>query len=653
MDLSVIIVNYNVKYFLEQCLHSVIKSMQGLVVEVIVIDNNSVDGSTHMMKEKFPEICLIANKENVGFSRANNQGIEIAKGRYVLILNPDTIVQEDTFRKCIGFMDENTNAGALGVKMIDGKGNFLPESKRSLPTPLVSFFKIFGLSSLFPKSRLFGRYHLGYLDNSETHKIEILPGAFMMVRKAVLDRTGYLDETFFMYGEDIDLSYRIIQAGYDNYYYPETTIIHYKGESTKKGSINYVMVFYKAMIIFARKHFSRKNASLFSFLISIAIYLRAGMSIIRRLFMALLIPLADGILIYSGFRLLEPIWEKFKFGSEGYYPNEYMMYMVPAYVFVWFFFLYLSGAYEKRMRFFDVVRGIALGSLTILLVYALLPEWLRYSRALLLLGTIWALASALFTRLTLGILFKNARIMLSSEKKRIVIAGSLVESKRVGNILKQVDISPTIVGLVNCGSDSGGTEYTGNLSQMEEIIDINKIDEIVFCAKDIASQDIISTMLKVANTGVEFKIAPPESLSIIGSNSINTAGELYVLHFNSLSTNSARRKKRLFDVVLSIPFLLFLPLLIFIVRQPIGFGRNTILVLFGFRTWVGFEKPEAFDKGLLPILLPGVLSPLPNTKGKNISDETIMRYNLLYAKDYKIMNDLTILYRDFRKLGRK
>jgi len=234
VDISVIIVNYNVKYFLEHCLHSVCKSLEGIEGEIIVIDNNSVDGSCQMIKEKFPQIHLIENKENVGFSKANNQGILISSGKYVLILNPDTVVQENTFHKCLSFMELHPKAGSLGVKMIDGTGNFLPESKRSLPTPFVSFCKIFGLSALLPKSRIFGRYHLGYLDNDKINKIEILSGAFMFIRKSVLDQVGMFDEAFFMYGEDIDLSYRILLAGYENYYFPDTTIIHYKGESKKR-----------------------------------------------------------------------------------------------------------------------------------------------------------------------------------------------------------------------------------------------------------------------------------------------------------------------------------------------------------------------------------------------------------------------------------
>jgi GT2 family glycosyltransferase len=627
--------------------------MQGIETEVVVVDNNSVDGSNQMLQEKFPHVHLIANRNNVGFSAANNQGIKIAKGKYILILNPDTIVQEDTFRKCMGFMEEHPNAGAMGVKMIDGKGNFLPESKRSLPTPTVSFFKIFGLSVLFPKSKVFGRYHLGYLNNNEVHSIEILPGAFMFVRRDVLEQTGYFDETFFMYGEDIDLSYRITRAGYENYYFPETTIIHYKGESTKKGSINYVVVFYKAMIIFARKHFSKKNARLFTFLINIAIYLRASVSILRRLIVTSAIPVTDAVLIYSGFRILEPAWEKFRYGIENYYPNEFLQYMVPAYVFIWLAFLYLSGAYEKRIRFFDVVRGIALGSLTILLIYALLPENLRFSRALLVLGTIWAFLAALVSRLTLGTIFNITKIQLSARKKRIVIAGSAEECKRVIRLLEQVDISPVVAGLVGYEQDLHNSGYIGKLSQLDEIIEVNKIDEIVFCAKDIPSQDIISTMLKTANTSVEFKIAPPESLSIIGSSSINTAGELYVLHFNSLSMRSARRKKRLFDVLLALLLIILLPLLIFVVRKPWGLVRNIILVLFGFRTWIGFKDAEKSEESLLPLLAPGVLSPVPKTSTNSLTKETIMHYNLLYAKDYRIKNDLAIIFNDFLNLGTK
>jgi O-antigen biosynthesis protein len=334
MKLSVIIVNYNVKHFLEQCLHSVYKAAKGIETEIFVVDNNSVDGSAQLIREKFPDLHFIENKENVGFSRANNQAIRKATGEYILLLNPDTVVEEDTFTKVTGFMDNHPEAGGLGVKMIDGKGNFLPESKRGLPTPWVAFYKMFGLSKLFPKSHKFGKYHLSYLNPNEIHEIEILAGAFMLLRKKALDKVGLLDEDFFMYGEDIDLSYRIIQGGYKNYYFPETTIIHYKGESTKKGSLNYVKVFYNAMIIFARKHFSGGKAGIFAFIIHLAIYFRAFISIFKRIFEKIYLPILDAVLIFVGFLFITPVWEKIRF-EPGHYPSEFLQIVVPVYIAIW------------------------------------------------------------------------------------------------------------------------------------------------------------------------------------------------------------------------------------------------------------------------------------------------------------------------------
>ncbi|MBI3237444.1 MAG: glycosyltransferase family 2 protein, partial [Flavobacteriia bacterium] len=298
--IAVIIVNYNVTFFLEQCLNSVARAMEQEPAEVWVVDNNSVDGSVEMVAEKFPWVKLIANKDNKGFSKANNQAMLLSQCKYQLLLNPDTVVEEDTLKKVVDYMDEHPNVGGLGVRMVDGKGKFLPESKRGLPTPAVAFYKIFGISRIFPRSKRFGRYHLGNLSEFETNEIEILSGAFMLMRKEALDKVGLLDEDFFMYGEDIDLSYRIIKGGYKNVYFPETRIIHYKGESTKKSSVNYVFVFYRAMVIFARKHFSQKNAKLFSFLINSAIYFRASLAIASRFIKKSMLPLVDALYILIG-----------------------------------------------------------------------------------------------------------------------------------------------------------------------------------------------------------------------------------------------------------------------------------------------------------------------------------------------------------------
>lgn len=257
-QLSVIIVNYNVRFFLEQCLYSVQAASEGLDIEIIVVDNHSSDGSVSYLRPLFPEVLFIENKDNPGFAKANNQAIRISKGEYILLLNPDTFIGEECLRQLCYFMENHPETGALGVKMIDGSGSFLPESKRSFPSPATSFYKLFGLSRLFPHSRKFSRYSLNYLDPNETHQVEVLSGAFLFTRHEVLAQTGLFDESFFMYGEDIDLSYRIVLQGYINYYLPER-ILHYKGESTRHHDIKYIRAFYDAMSIFYKKYYPDAN----------------------------------------------------------------------------------------------------------------------------------------------------------------------------------------------------------------------------------------------------------------------------------------------------------------------------------------------------------------------------------------------------------
>jgi len=642
MDLSIIIVNYNVRYFIEQCLHSVSKAVKGIEVEVFVVDNNSVDGSCAMIQEKFPWVRLIENKTNAGFSKANNQAATLATGRYVLLLNPDTVVEEDTFEKCIRFMDDHHDAGALGVKMIDGTGNFLPESKRALPTPSVAFFKVFGLSRLFPHSRIFGRYHLGYLEPDQTHEIEILAGAFMFIRKGALDITGLLDETFFMYGEDIDLSYRIIKAGYKNYYFPETTIIHYKGESTKKGSINYVLVFYNAMIIFARKHFSRQNARMFSILINTAIYFRASLSIVKRFLTRIYQPFIDFLIIFAGFYVLTPLWENFKFGTGNHFPPEYMFYVVPFYIAVWILSIYYSGGYEKPVKIWNILKGYVTGTFIILVLYALLPESLRFSRALILLGALWGLIVILLHRLIPNLLGVKDYEFSVNRKKRLVLVGLPDEVKRVSNILKKTEIRPDIAGFVNPGKSSKKSNdfYLGNLDQLREIVGIHNVDEIVFCAGDLEAREIIRYMTRLTDVQVEYKIAPPESLSIIGSNSINTAGELYLIHFNAVSKGKNRRTKRLFDIITSLVLIVFSPILFPFFKKYSRFIAAALLVLTGKKTWVGYCRKG--DLSMLPRIREGIVQ-LNSPVTLDADDPVIEKLNLEYARNYKVSVDFILL----------
>jgi len=268
MQLSVIILNYNVRYFLEQCVLSVQKALESIDGEIIVIDNNSSDDSCAMMKQRFPNVKLIENTENYGFPKGNNIAVAQAKGEYICILNPDTVVAEDTFIKVLSFAKNQTDLGIVGCKLIDGTGHFLPESKRGIPTPWVAFTKIFGLYKFFPKSKFFNQYYAQHLHKNKTGKVEILVGAFMVMQRELYNEIGGFDENCFMYSDDIDLSYRVLQSGKSNYYFYETSVIHYKGESTVKDQ-SYMKRFQEAMNFFYKKHF--KVSAFFSLFMKIGI----------------------------------------------------------------------------------------------------------------------------------------------------------------------------------------------------------------------------------------------------------------------------------------------------------------------------------------------------------------------------------------------
>lgn len=652
MKLSVVIVNYNVKYFLEQCLYAVRKAKHNLAIEVFVVDNHSVDGSIEMLKDKFPEVILIENKDNVGFSVANNQAMKLAKGEYVLLLNPDTVVQEDTFVKVCDFMDAHPDAGGLGVKMIDGKGQFLPESKRGLPTPFVAFCKIVGLSALFPQSKKFGQYHLGFLDKNKTHVVDVLAGAFMLMRKTVLDEVGLLDETFFMYGEDIDLSYRIQLGGYQNYYFPDTQIIHYKGESTKKSSVNYVFVFYNAMIIFAEKHFSKSNAKLFSFLINIAIYLRAGLAIAARVLRKMVLPFLDAATWYAGIYFIKIYWEhNHRFVRKAYAP-ALMNTAVPIYIFIWLMAVWLLGGYDKPYKLSKLVRGLFIGTIGIAILYAFQNEAWRFSRAIIILGAFWTVIAAVGLRILLNAIgLKNYKLDGISTDKKIVIVAKVEEGKRVLEMIKHAVGTINFIGFVQPDRNASD-EYLGDVSQLNEVVEVYQADEIIFSTKDIQLQEIILAMSKVNQPNVDFKIAPEESLFIIGSNSVDNPGDLYTIDINfAIARPAAKRNKQLVDLSLSVFFLLTLPVHLLFVNNRLNFLKNIFSVLFLQKSWVGYLNRE-IDNKHLPNLKKGVLSPMNGLLNKQtVSDNTAKRLNLLYAKHYQVANDLLLIWRGYQHLG--
>jgi len=647
MKLSIVIVNYNVEHFLEQCLYSVNKAIDKSTTEVWVVDNASVDGSMSMVKEKFQWVKLIESKKNLGFSAGNNLAIRKAAGEYILLLNPDTVVEEDTFEKCIKFMDNHPNAGGLGVKMIDGNGHYLPESKRGMPSPWVAFYKIFGFTSFFPKSKRFAKYYLGHLPNNETNKIEILSGAFMFMRKSVLDEIGLLDESFFMYGEDIDLSYRIIKSGADNYYYPDTRIIHYKGESTKKGSINYVLIFYQAMIIFAKKHFSTRNAKMYQLVINIAIYLRAGVALINRFIKKTIIPAFD-------FTVILILLFTLKSGYEDYsginYPKELIKWGFGLYAFVWLTSVLYSGGYDKSVKLRRIVRGLFLGTLLILAGYSLLPEALRFSRAIILLGFVGVGIYFLISRYLFSLLGIKGYSYSGPKKRNIAIVGDIEEIERVKLIVQQSSRGEYTFINVSTDSEDKNRQFVGQIGQLHDIVKVYTINEVIFCAKNTSSNRIISSM-SLLDPRINFKIAPPESLYIIGSGSISTSGDLYMLDVNAVNRTANKRNKRTLDIILSLSMLLLFPFLIFVVKNRLKFFRNIFQVLVGKKTWVGYASysSDSYQKQL-PAIRKGVIS--PTVGSMHTEDEKhIRKMNVIYAKDYRVLTDLNLVLKGFRFLG--
>lgn len=636
MKLSVVIVNYNVKHFLEQCLRSVLKAANGLEVEVWVVDNNSVDGSVQMVQELFPEVKLIANRENVGFSKANNQALVKSNAEYILLLNPDTIVPEDCFSKCIDFMDSNPDAGALGVRMIDGQGKFLPESKRGLPDPEVALYKMIGLNKLFPRSKKFGKYHLGYLGEFETNQVDVLAGAFMLLRSTALEKTGLLDETFFMYGEDIDLSYRITQAGYKNYYFPETTIIHYKGESTKKQSVNYVKVFYKAMIIFAEKHYSGSNKRAFTTFINTAIYLRAFLSLLSNWFKAYWHAAVETVLIFGTLFLLKDYWEEhIKYIRS--YPKEMLYIHLPYYTLSWLASIAAVGGYKDTFHFGKLIKGILLGTAIILMVYGLLPNELHFSRGIILFGTLLVTAVLIIERSIYHFAKYKTLDLNRSKTIKSIVVGSEKKWDMVQHILKSSGKGYQQIGFV-AESGMGNEAYLGSPAQLDEIVSIYGINEVVFSAEDISASEIMRWMTKIGSQ-VNYYTLPAKSEFVIGSHSKNTSGLYFGQQIElNLSKREYRNQKRLFDIASALILLILFPIGLWRMGSSMYF-KNCLDVLFGKKTWVSYSSIS----NDLPKLKKGVIKTDYAIKGD--SEPFASRLDELYAKNYSVLMDIKAVLR--------
>ena len=465
-----------------------------------------------------------------------------------------------------------------------------------------------------------------------------------------------------MYGEDIDLSYRIIKAGYKNYYFPDTKIIHYKGESTKKGSLNYVRTFYQAMIIFTRKHFTGRRAGLFILMLQAAIWLRAGITLVKNIWDKIRLPLLDALLIYAGLVFLKDFWASYYYKDPDWFKTNVLWFNFPLYILIWLGSVWLNGGYDQRYDLRRLVRGLGIGTLFLAAVYGFLDLDYRPSRALVLMGAVWAvLATAGLRTLAHFFEFRNFRIG-RNKVRNLVIVGAAEESTRVMGLLTQAGVVKNFIGRVNpappgrrglAASDADAregedgmearSESLGALPQLDEIVRIYRIDEVIFCSKDMLAQDILSWMTRLG-PAVSYKIVPEESLSIIGSSSKNEPGELYTIEIQyNIAQPGQRRNKRVFDLLFCLCLLATLPLWLLFSGKRSVFLKNWFAVFSGKKTWVGYA-PHA-QNATLPKLKPGVFSPLDELKGLHINENAVARLNFLFAKDWNVWRDMDVLSR--------
>ena len=601
MDLSIVIVNYNVKEFLTQCLDSIFRSQTKYSYEVIVVDNASKQPAQEAILERFPQTIWVANSKNIGFGKANNQGFDLAKGRYTLILNPDTVLAEDTIEKCLDHMIAYPEIGGLGIKGLDGSGQFLPESKRALPTPLVALWKISGMSALFPRSKVFARYHLGHLSPEENHEVDILVGCFMLVPTELLRKVGGFDPRYFMYGEDIDLSYELLKTGKKNKYFADSSIIHYKGESTKRGSLNYVRMFYQAMVLFAKKQFSGSSAAAYTLLIYFGIYLRAALALLARLGRSAFAPLLDAFLLFSTLESVKTYWElNHRFIDGGSYPDLYTYGIQGTYVGTWITALWFSGLYLRQSRPAVFVRTMLLATVGIGFVYGLLPEDLRYSRALLVLGALGGTFVLLLWRTVLGGLTGKKFFSSALKQPRILFYGTAEHSKTLQDNLADSRISPSFFWQEEAGA---------TVVYLRSLIRIHRIDELILDTSTTSYSEVIH-YLEQCGSLCSVKTYHPSDGYIIGSDGSLTQGGTYRKSIQT-SDPTYLRQRRVLSIALPIILLVFFPLTIPLaalsgrMKSYFLIVSKTVPLWLGKCSLVGYSV-ESAKKNSLPELAPPI-----------------------------------------------
>lgn len=623
LDLTVVVVNYNVRDFLENALESVERAASDIEAEVIVVDNDSADGSVEMVRQRFPGVRVIANRENVGFSAANNQALKIARGRAILLLNPDTIVQEDTLRVMLRFMADHPEAGAVGCMILNPDGTFAPESRRAFPTPAVALSRILGLSRLFPRSRLFGRYNMTYLPPDVATEVDALSGSCMLIRRAALVGTSgesidegappslLFDEGFFMYGEDLDLCYRIQLSGWKLFYTPATQIIHYKGESTKKGDLRYVKLFYGAMLRFTEKHFSGQYSSLFRAAIRAGIFVRGGASAVAKLARRSVAPLADFLIVFATVGAVALL----RFGD---LPEQMLYTIAPAYAGVTVATMGLSGAYRpaRRYRLRFVMYSVLVGLISVAAL-SFFVKSIAYSRAVVLLSAPVAAA-------VMGA-WRIARRRTRNPVTSAIIVGTPAEALRVAQQLWSHPAPPfQLMGYVCDESEppaEGAVKKLGVTRQLRDVVRLSRADTVVFAAGSNTRRDIFGWMQLLRDLPVTLRMLDTRESYVIGKSSIDqlSLGE-FVEADVALGISRSTWSHRFFDVAIAVAGLCVAPLVFLlslagnsrmarawtVVKQLPGVlaGRRAVV---GYDEAAPYRPPESWGlrPGIVPVIQPG------------------------------------------------
>jgi len=602
MDLSVIIVSYNVKAYLDQCLNSVIRASKNIDVEIIIVDNFSKDDSVEYIKSKFPSVHLIQNKSNLGFGSANNIGAKEAKGNYILFLNPDTIVGEDNFELALKEFRDFPNLGSLGCRMIDGKGNFLPESKRGFPTPWVAFYRIIGLAKLFPKSKKWAGYYLGNVDEDENAQSQIHCGAWMMLSKEALNKSHGFDEAFFMYAEDIDLSYRIMELGFENRYFATSPIIHFKGESTKHSSWSYVKNFYQSMDIFFKKHL-KTNAHSYSFLIRLGIYSKASSEIIKRYLFTTLPILLTFIIGFFLANEFISFWESnYRYPNGGHYPSTLRDRLLPAYLTLWVGSMIINGAYSNKASIIRYFTGFITSTSVLLIFYSLLPSDLRFSRILILISCLIFFITFLLIKFLLNIK-SNERLPR---------------------------ISQNTVAHVNRDSSEPINQMTNYDISIDELLiqkDPLQFSEIHFYPEKIDLKKIIRAMIffRKKNLKYRFKYAS----WTLGSDNYQTSSDLSIA---ALSKPEIKRTKNILNILITFIVIIGIPIFIWSRRGRYVIKSLPEIILLK-KIWVGYISKKPIG---LPSLKDGVFSHSSQLNNSNLIRFADIRYAHHWRPEFDI-----------------